>query len=261
MLAATRQGRRIIAPYQALWIPAGIEHSITFLSATKMRSLYFDKSEHKDIFESKSIKVFAATALIRELIAALFQHQFPGAKQEMRCLLLLLVQETKAFNTDVLMPEEEPLRSALNDLLHHRAWSTSAQELANKLNVTPRTFTRHFIRATGMSFRDWKHRMRLIFALEKIANGFPVKSAAILAGYGDASAFQFSSRTFTDLVQAIFSNPTTNLQSPRLNKNVLKKSLAHFLHLCKRNPNVHSDSAWNIESLPVSPNNTGFNPS
>ena len=189
MLAATRQGRRIIAPYQALWIPAGIEHSITFLSATKMRSLYFDKSEYKDIFESKSIKVFAATALIRELIATLFQHQFPGAKQEMRRLLLLLVQETKAFNADVLLPEEEPLRSALNDLLYHRAWSTSAQELANKLNMTPRTFTRHFIRATGMSFRDWKHRMHLIFALEKIANGFPVKSAAILAGYKDASAF------------------------------------------------------------------------
>ncbi|WP_303326000.1 AraC family ligand binding domain-containing protein, partial [Turicimonas muris] len=94
MLAATGQGRRIIAPFQALWIPAGIEHTITFLSATKMRSLYFDKAEYKDIFESKSIKVFAATALIRELIATLFQHQFPAAKQEMRRLLLLLVRET-----------------------------------------------------------------------------------------------------------------------------------------------------------------------
>ena len=48
MLAATGQGRRIIAPFQALWIPAGIEHTITFLSATKMRSLYFDKAEYKD---------------------------------------------------------------------------------------------------------------------------------------------------------------------------------------------------------------------
>ncbi len=125
--------------------------------------MYFDKSEYKDIFESKSIKVFAATALIRELIATLFSTNSPGASKARNETpsSASSPRETKAFNADVLMPEEEPLRSVLNDLLHHRAWSTSAQELTNKLNVTPRTLTRHFIRATGMSFRDWKHRMRL----------------------------------------------------------------------------------------------------
>ena len=208
MLASTPQGKRVIAPFQALWIPAGVEHTITFLSSTKMRSLYFERNEYAGLLDSNQIKVFAATALIRELISTLFKQQFPTAKAEMRHLLLLLARECQSFEADILLPEKEPLRSLLNDMLKHRAWSRSAQTMAEKLNVTPRTFSRHFLRDTGMNFRDWKHRMRLIFALEQIANGVSVKAAALSAGYSSPSTLcaefkKLYSSCPTDFLQSV----------------------------------------------------------
>ena len=32
---------RLVPPHQALWIPAGIPHSLTFITETRLRTLYF----------------------------------------------------------------------------------------------------------------------------------------------------------------------------------------------------------------------------
>ena len=38
---------RLVPPHQALWIPAGVPHSLTFITETRLRTLYFPADASK----------------------------------------------------------------------------------------------------------------------------------------------------------------------------------------------------------------------
>ncbi|MCK1977774.1 helix-turn-helix transcriptional regulator, partial [Jeotgalicoccus huakuii] len=62
-------------------------------------------------------------------------------------------------------------------------------ELANFAGASPRTLERIFRDETGMSFTEWRHRLRLVEALEKLSEGLAVNQVASAVGYDSTSAF------------------------------------------------------------------------
>ncbi|MGO4330066.1 helix-turn-helix domain-containing protein [Cupriavidus sp. 2TAF22] len=62
-------------------------------------------------------------------------------------------------------------------------------ELAHAANTTERTLARRCRRDLGMSFAEWRQRMRVLKAMSLLEAGRTVEAIALDLGYGSASAF------------------------------------------------------------------------
>ena len=65
---------------------------------------------------------------------------------------------------------------------------------ANRLGASTRTLARHFERETGMTLRAWRTRLRLLRAIEWLAQGRSPTVIAHELGYASASAFNYMFR-------------------------------------------------------------------
>jgi AraC-like DNA-binding protein len=65
----------------------------------------------------------------------------------------------------------------------------SLAEWARALNTTERTLARRCRATLGMSFNEWRQRLKLVTALTLLETGMPVKAVAQHLGYGTTSAF------------------------------------------------------------------------
>lgn len=60
---------------------------------------------------------------------------------------------------------------------------------AARIHVSERTLARQFLRELGMSFGEWRLRLRFLRAIEALEAGTPIQSIAFDLGYSSASAF------------------------------------------------------------------------
>lgn len=87
MLLVSEGIPRLVPPHQALWIPAGIPHSLTFITETRLRTLYFPAESSKRV--SGSIRAMEVSDLLRDLIAELFRNTYPPSVQKQMSRLVL----------------------------------------------------------------------------------------------------------------------------------------------------------------------------
>jgi len=80
------------------------------------------------------------------------------------------------------------LRIATN-LLADPSQQGTLQQLCEEVGASKRTAQRLFIAETNMSFAKWRQQLRLLHALQSLAAGQKVASAARAAGYNSTSAF------------------------------------------------------------------------
>ncbi|MFM0327980.1 helix-turn-helix domain-containing protein [Caballeronia glebae] len=62
-------------------------------------------------------------------------------------------------------------------------------EFSKRLNLCERSLSRLFLQQTGLSFRQWRQRSRLLFSLSLLEKGERVTDVAIACGYESMSAF------------------------------------------------------------------------
>ncbi len=63
------------------------------------------------------------------------------------------------------------------------------QAWAERLGLSEKTLMRLFQRETGLSFRGWRQRMRLLSSLSLLEEGDSVTNTALACGYDSTSAF------------------------------------------------------------------------
>ena len=62
-------------------------------------------------------------------------------------------------------------------------------DLATIAGSSERTIARLFVAETGLSFGDWRRRLRLIQSVERLVEGEAVTTVALDMGYESPSAF------------------------------------------------------------------------
>ena len=77
------------------------------------------------------------------------------------------------------MPSERRLRRTAQALCDHPANGRSLPEWARWAGLSPRSVSRHFVAETGLSFTAWRQRVRLMRALQWLAEGKPVAVTAV----------------------------------------------------------------------------------
>lgn len=187
----TAHGRFIAPPQRAVWIPAGIEHRVHCSTQTQIRSLYIDHHILSD--PPSSCRVVEVSPLLKELIRAFgklpIEYDEQGA--EGRLAAVLLDQLTHAPDKGLMLPlpADPRLQKIVAQLQKHPDASDTLNQWAQRLQVSEKTLSRLFSQQTGLTFRVWRQRLRLLSALPLLEQKHPVTEVALACGYESISAF------------------------------------------------------------------------
>lgn len=184
-------GSFAVLPKYAVWIPTGMPHDVATFGKASFRSLYIDPTVAG--VAGTRCRVVEVTALVRELISAatLLPVEYEERGRDGRLIATLLDEIAALTETDVHlpMPVDSRLRHICDVLLAEPADPRGLDEWADTAGASTRTLARLFIKETGMGFREWRQRLRLHSALERIAGGVRITVVALEVGYSSTSAF------------------------------------------------------------------------
>lgn len=186
----------VVPPSHAVWIPGGVPHRVATETDAEMLNLYVDPS--RELRKGKGpmgqgCAVLELTPFLRELIRLLGERS-PGGVYDARVQRLaeVALDELKA------LPEAPPSLPGGQDprlvrLTRHLATNPAdtrpLAELARVVGAAPRTLERLFRNETGLSFRQWRNRLRLLAAIDALNRGESSTSIAFSLGWSNPSAF------------------------------------------------------------------------
>ncbi len=191
MVVHTDAGSWVVPPNRALWMVAGLRHTVSMSGRVVMRTAYIDTSRVTTMPARSG--VINVSPLLRELLveaAQLIPHAEPSGRDAH--LLALLVDEIQGSQSVALhlpMPQDARLAALCQRLMAHPADPASATGWAARAGMAERTLHRLFTRDTGMTFAQWRDQARLLHALRRIAEGSKVIDVALDCGYASPSAF------------------------------------------------------------------------
>lgn len=188
----TEQGSFFAPPQWGVWIPAGLDHEVVTSTRAEMRSLYVRTED--SLWAPARCRVLEVTPLARELIKAfcLLPFDYPEHEScESRLVHVLLDQLAQlpevAFSLP--LPRHPRLLALCNELIRDPSQNITLTEWAGRMNMSEKTLMRLFQRETGLSFRGWRQRARLLASLNALEEGDSVTSTALNCGYDSTSAF------------------------------------------------------------------------
>ena len=184
-------GSWVVPPHRAVWLPAGVEHSIEVSAGLAMRSLYFNPGVAKSL--PRECCVVNVPPLLRELILhtieiGMLNRAIPAHAR----LIGVLIDQLRVLSTVPLqLPQPaDPRAGKVAALLRANPGAKrSLGTIAKQAGASPRTIERLFRAETKMTFAKWRERLRLLHALRLLAAGEAVTNVALELGYAGPSAF------------------------------------------------------------------------
>lgn len=187
----TPQGRSLVSPQCAVWIPPHLPHGVTTREDVAFHSLYLDVAAVGDV--ASDCTVLRMTSLLRELVIAtgsLPKHyDASGPDGALVQLIVDRVRHLAPASFTLPMPSDprllkiaQALQENPGDVRHLDAWG-------QRVGATRRTLSRLFRQETGLSFTTWRQAARLIAAWPMLEEGASVTSVAKALGYDSTSSF------------------------------------------------------------------------
>ncbi|MCU1741865.1 MULTISPECIES: helix-turn-helix transcriptional regulator [unclassified Pseudomonas] len=188
----TTEGSFFAPPQWGVWIPAGLEHEVVTSMRAEMRSLYVRREDCQ--WAPARCRVLEVTPLARELIKSfcLLPADYPeegGSEGRLVQVLLDQLAGLPEVGFSLPLPRHSRLLDLCNELIENPELGVTLGQWAERLGMSEKTLMRLFQRETGLSFRGWRQRARLLSSLGTLEAGDSVTRAALSCGYDSTSAF------------------------------------------------------------------------
>ena len=188
---STGEGRWMVPPDHAMWIPAGVEHAVEMLGEVRMRSAYVRPQAAADL--PAGLRVLAVTELMRSLIAEAVEiGSAEGAPDRAAMIMRLILLEIPRLSERPFalpFPADPRLARLCRRFLAEPSPHATIDDWAARAGMSRRGFTRAFLRETGLSLSVWRRQATLFAALPRLAEGEAVTTVALDLGYDSAPAF------------------------------------------------------------------------
>ncbi len=191
LLVSTTEGRWIVPPDHAMWIPAGVTHSVEMLGAVRMRSAYVARGAAAALPDG--LRVVAMTDLMRSLIVEAVEIEANDDPDERTAaimrLILLEIPRLDERPFALPLPSDQRLARLCRAFLDAPTPHVTIDDWAERAGMSRRGFTRSFQRETGLSLSLWRRQATLLSALPRLSAGDGVTTVALDLGYDSAPAF------------------------------------------------------------------------
>jgi AraC-like DNA-binding protein/quercetin dioxygenase-like cupin family protein len=184
----TDVGTWLLPSSRALWIPAGIEHTVEVSVEATMCSLYFTPAGCP--VEWPAPTVLAVDGLLGELLGYLADPELAGAQREpAERVLLDLVPAAAETMLATRLPADDRARRVALALVDEPGDPRTLADWGRTVGASERTLARLFARETGLRFDHWRTQLRVAASLPMLAAHVPVATVARSVGYATPSAF------------------------------------------------------------------------
>jgi AraC-like DNA-binding protein len=192
MTAITEHGRWVVPQGYALLIPPQLEHNVEMHGAVAIRNAYLLPGS---LGTPISVcRVLTVTRLLDAALNALADEAVPYDVLGRSGHLAAIVMDeiAHAVETDFVlpMPSDVRLRRMCQSLVEKPATDLDTDDWADQLGLSRRTLTRRFRRETGLSFGQWRRRLRFVAVLTRQAQGGALREIASEVGYDDPRALK-----------------------------------------------------------------------
>ncbi|OLF52645.1 AraC family transcriptional regulator [Pseudomonas chlororaphis] len=190
MQVSTRQGRWVVPPQHAVWIPPLVAHEVLMLGVST-RSLYIEPAAMPALGDE--CQVIGVSPLMRQLLmeAVDLPLEYDQGARDGALVSLLLheLARTNRLPLHIPLPEAPRLLALCQAFLQRPDAHQAPVQWAQQLHISLRTFNRLFRQQTGMSFVQWRQRACVVKALARLAAGETVTRIALDFGYDSPGAF------------------------------------------------------------------------
>lgn len=187
----TERGAWIVPPHWAIFVPAGITHSIRFAAPSALRTLYLRPGWSEAL--PGGCAVIGVSPLLRELILRATRENMLDRRDPIEAALATLILDefcqAGAPPFDLPQPVSPLLVRAAVLIAAGAPEAATSAALARAVGLGTRTLERQFLAETGLTPGRWRRQHALLRALEQLAAGLPIKQVAAAAGYATPSAF------------------------------------------------------------------------
>jgi len=191
VLVTTDAGRWMIPGDHAIWIPAGVKHSVEIVGDVFMRSIYIAVDAISGVPDY--LHVVGMTDLMRCLIIdATLVDSIPEPGTRDALVIELILRDLHTLPQRPLglpFPADIRLQKLCREFVKAPSARATIDDWADRMAMSRRSFTRHFQRETGVSLSIWRQQACLFAALPRLSEGEPVTSVALDLGYDSVSAF------------------------------------------------------------------------
>jgi AraC-like DNA-binding protein len=191
LLSADAGSSRWVVPAtHAVWIPPNTSHGLRSHGPFAGWSVYVAASACAEL--PREPCVLAVSGLMREAVARAASWTGEALDAPQARLADVILDEIRSSPQAALglpMPRDARLLKIAQALSDRPDDGRRLEEWAGWACIAPRTLTRRFIAETGFTFTEWRQRVRLLKALELLADGRQVTAIALDLGYDNVSAF------------------------------------------------------------------------
>ncbi|WP_443088601.1 AraC family transcriptional regulator [Vibrio sp. T11.5] len=192
ILEMEAEGTRFLAPpHLAIWVPAGVMHTSYNRKPLSYCSLNVEQDLTTNFPDCTSL--IKITPIVSSIIDDFRQRGINVAQTEpdRRLVQVLLDQLATRDTQHHFLPSSDNkyLARILAEVEENPIDNTSLSEWAEKVHTTERTLARHCQSELGMSFTEWRLRVRYLYSMDLLRKGHSVKEVALTLGYNQASPF------------------------------------------------------------------------
>lgn len=192
----TAENDWVIAPSQALWIPAGTVHVGRVLRPGRIYLIYVRAAQCPLRWTRPT--GLAVEPLMRELIAYLARDDLSqGRRRHAETVLFDVLEPAATTVIHVPLPRDPRARQVADALIDHPDDDRDLGAWGVEVGASIRTLSRLFAAETGMTFSAWRTQVRMREALGLLADGLPVGTVARRVGYAQSTTFVTAFRRTT----------------------------------------------------------------
>ncbi|TVT91943.1 helix-turn-helix transcriptional regulator [Pseudomonas sp. RGB] len=185
-------GSRFMSPPQyAVWIPPNTEHSSYNAQAIVYRSVGLAPQLCEQLPQAPC--TLAISEILKAILSDFARRDVNIAQTEadVRLAQVLVDQLKQAPIHDCFLPyaRHPGLLGVLEGMQAEPGDNRPLAHWAEHVHVSERTLARQFVRELGMSFGEWRQRLRYLAAIEALDSQRSVQHVAFDLGYSTASAF------------------------------------------------------------------------
>lgn len=184
----SEQGWWLATSGSGVWIPPLTRHRAAYTEMSALINLRF--APEFAVGQPTACCLVMVSNLLRELAR---EATGVSDRQQLQLIAALMKYQLRhnVVKSDLYVPEgaDKRLRAITGALRQNPGCADGLAQLAARAFTSPRTVARLFEKETGMTFSQWRERLRMITAVERLACGHGIAAVALEMGYQSASSF------------------------------------------------------------------------
>ncbi|MBM7070640.1 helix-turn-helix transcriptional regulator [Shewanella sp. 202IG2-18] len=187
----THQGCWVAPSLRAIWIPANTEHQLEIVKAAAVKSLLITEQYQQSHLPTQC-QVITVSSLLREIVLHCHSQEWPVDAPQNQRLIEVFFDQIKLMSVEPLLypkSSHPKIKLIINHFLEQPHVTTSIEHWANNFHMSVRSLSRLFSKEMNMGYRQCRLQIRLIRAIELLAQNKSVTEVSYSLGFSNESNF------------------------------------------------------------------------